>query len=155
MRIPIFICSLLVMAAACDQPEPGAMDNDSLSRKLFDVIRQNNFEKSVILMPDKGTYRKIIEESRGEQITEDAFDSLLAAANVNFENVRSKTNNWEDLKFQNAQSELIKQGHLQFANTVVKAAHGQEYYKFNFTSCKFNSKWFYMGDLKWIDRDEM
>lgn len=150
MKRALLILGFSMLIVTCDQPEPGAVDNESLSRKLFDVVRDNNFEKSEILIPDKGTYRKIMKESKGEDISEDAFDQMMTRANANFDSVRNMLPNWPETKFENAQTEFTKQGSMQFATTVVKFEANGDHHKFRYTSCKYNSKWFYLGDMQWV-----
>ncbi len=152
MRYAILLFAISLTIFACNQPEPGVIDNETLARKLFAAVKEDDFEQSEQLFPDKGTYRKIMKEWKQVDISEETYDSLATAAEMNFNTVKNFLSNWSDTKFVNIHSETSKDGSLQFSNTTTKFEDKGDFYKFSCTTCKYNGNWFYMGDISWVPK---
>ena len=149
------ILFLLLVFGSCNKPEIGAPDNETISRKLFDTMRDNSPDKILSLLPDKGTYKKIMREWKNIDIPESAYDSLIMNTEKNFIVTRKMLDDWSGSKYANTHTEMMKEGILQIAKATTKFEIGQEHYKYTFTSCKFNGRWFILGDIAWIPKDQI
>lgn len=143
----------ILFLGACDKPEIGAIDNETISRKLFDTMRDNDPGKALDLLPDKGTYRKIMKEWKGEEVPESAYDSLIMRSESDFILIRKMLPDWSNTKYSNTHTQLMKEGILQVAKTTTKFELNGEFYKYRFTTCKFNGRWFSLGDIVWTSKE--
>jgi len=148
-RITLLLLSFIWLLS-CNKVEHGSPDNETISKRLFDSLRDNDFEKTESLFPDKGTYRKIMEQATGVEPHESAYDSLMTAGERNFDMVRSMLPDWTTTNFSNTHQELSKREALQFGTITSKFELKGEFYKFSFTSAKYNNRWFYLGDMIWV-----
>lgn len=65
-------------------------------------------QKSAFLLPDKGTYRKIEADNNHEYADiNKAYDTFISNAENNFNTLKSKTDNWENVNM-NAQLPAIQ-----------------------------------------------
>lgn len=151
-QISFFIIMILLLGS-CEKPEIGAIDNETISRKLFDTMRDNNPDKALSLLPDKGTYRKIMKEWKNMDVPEEAYDSLVMQTEMNFILTRKMLADWSETKYANTHTQITKEGILQVATTTTKFDVKGAYYKYTFTTCKFNGRWFSLGDMVWIPKE--
>lgn len=153
MKNYILFLTVVCTIFSCDKPEYGTADVETLSKKLFDTFRDNDMEKSALLLPDKGTYRKIEVENNHEyeDITK-AYDAFLNTAENNFTTVKSKSDNWQNCKYERSITTDSKLGKLAVSTVVVKFDNNGVPAKFEFTAIKFNNRWYYYGDAKWVEK---
>lgn len=151
MKQTLLIICFISMAISCNSIERGAADNETLSRKLFDTMRDNDFDKSVYLLPDKGTFRKI-EEHNGKthEDVNIAYEAFLAEAEKKFNESRSMLQQWEGCKYVNTSTLSTKYGNLPAETVTTKFNGAGEPYKITFTAVKFNNRWYSMGDVSWV-----
>ncbi len=151
MKQIFLFLSFISIATACNTVDRGAAENETLSRKLFDTLRDNDFDKSVLLMPDKGTFRKI-QEHNGNKIEDvnKVYDEALQEAENRFNDTRSMFGKWETCKYLHATTEGGKYGNLPSETVTTKFSGDGGPYKITCTSVKFNNRWYSMGDVNWV-----
>jgi hypothetical protein len=151
MKQLFLILSFISICTACNTVERGAAENDTLSRKLFDTLRDNDFDKYVILIPDKGTFRKI-QEHNGQEMEDvnKVYEEALQTAENRFNDTRSMFGKWETCKFLHNTVEPSKYGNLPSEVITIKFNGDGGPYKVTVTSVKFNNRWYCMGDLNWV-----
>ena len=137
------------LLSACKSPERGAPEIETLSKKLFDTFRSNDMEKMAILLPDKGTFRKIEAEKNKSYDNIDAvYDQFLSDANSTNKQIHDAVTTWDKTKYLRSTNELMKEGKLTFAKVSTKFDNNNEPYKIEFTAAKFNNRWYYYGDAQ-------
>ena len=57
MRTCTLILSLLLLVS-CNSQEKGSLDNEILSRKIFDNLKSGDLEKYRLLIPGKAEYKR-------------------------------------------------------------------------------------------------
>lgn len=140
---------------ACNKIERGTLDSETSSRKLYDTVRDNAFEKSTYLMPDKGTFRKIEEQKEQKSVDVNAaYKGFSEMAEQKFNATRSLLAVWDKSKFLHSTVVESKYGNLPAALVTVKFEAEGDPYKFQYTSVKFNNRWYYMGDITWVAKSE-
>lgn len=146
--ILLFVCTLLF---SCNQPERGTLDVETLSKKLFDIVRDNDIEKSALILPDKGTFRKI-EMEKGNKLENlnAAYTNFELTSLANLSNVISMITTWPDCKYQKSTVTESKTGKLSTAKVSAKFADADNVYRYEFTAIKFNNRWYYYGDIIWV-----
>lgn len=143
--------------SSCQKAERGTLESEILSKKLFDSVRQNDFDKSTVLMPDGATYRKICkmigtDTSMPAKI---AYDTLVNRSRVHFNTLRTMVADWDDAKYLNSNLTQIKGQNLNLFNVVTKIQSGSNSpCKYGFTASKYNNRWYYLGDIYWIQRSD-
>jgi|GEM_PF-1393477 len=153
MKKLILFLTVTCTIFSCDKPEYGTTDLEILSKKLFDTFRDNDMQKSAFLLPDKGTYRKIEADNNHEYADiNKAYDAFISNAENNFNTLKSKTDNWEKCKYERSITSDSKMGKLAVSAVVVKFDNDGIPAKFEFTAIKFNNRWFYYGDAKWVEK---
>ncbi len=148
MKPAFFAILICLLSFSCKKTETdnGAIDTETIARKLFDTLRNGDFERSESLMPDKGTYRKILKEWKNIDAEEQQYDLLLSSAEKNFTAVQNMVADWQNTKYSNVHTDLGKEGILQIAKATTKFDLDGQFYKYSFTICKYNGRWFYLGD---------
>jgi len=150
LSLLLIVFTLLV---SCNQPERGALDVETLSKKMFDLLRDNNMEKSALLLPDKGTFRKTeAEKGNNDADVNLAYENFQAAAETNFNTAVSMINTWNNCKYNRATSTESKLEKLTIARVSVKFTENTNVHKFEYTAAKFNNRWYYYGDVIWVAR---
>ena len=148
---PIF-CLWMV---SCTKTERGAIDPDTIAKKMFDAVRNNAEAKSEELLPDKGTFRKIAaEQGREPANLEKAYEQFLSSAAAAFETAHSKTATWDGATFTRANYTESKLDKLPVARITTKFLVNNVPQKFECSAVKFNNRWYYYGDILWIDKPE-
>ena len=84
-----------------------------------------------------------------------AYEAFLNTAENNFTTVKSKTNNWQKCKYERSITSDSKMGKLAVSTVVVKFDNNGVPSKFEFTAIKFNNRWYYYGDAKWVEKAEV
>ena len=155
MKQLLLILSFIFICTSCDKVERGAGENETLSRKLFDTLRDNDFDKSALLMPDKVTFRKI-QEHNGVKVEDvnKSYDAFLVESENKFNNTYSMFNKWESCKYLHTTSEQGKYGNLPSETVTTKFSGDGGPYKITVTSVKFNNRWYSMGDITWIAKTD-
>lgn len=150
-----FFTLLFILLAGCAGPERGALDPEALAKKLFDAVRSDAVDKSNLLLPDKGTYRKIETENGREPVDlNKEYESFTGNALAAFAETVGKTDAWKESSFTRANYTESKLGKLPVARVTTKFLIGSVPSKFEFTAVKFNNRWYYYGDVVWIDKPE-
>lgn len=151
MKQILILFTTVCLLFSCKQTERGAADTETLSKKLFDTLRDNDIQKSSMLLPDKGTFRKI-EEEKG-MVYEDidlAYQAFSQTAEANFHTVQLAMPTWENTEYARSTKIDAKFGKLPTSKVSAKFDAEGEAYKFEFTAVKFNNRWFYYGDATWV-----
>ena len=153
MNIRHFLPILFLAIVSCNEPEHGALDPETMSKKLFDAIKNDAADKTALLLPDKGTYRKI-EEENGHQYTDlnAAYEQFENNANANLTAVRGRVSDWSTATFSRAHYTESKLGKVPTARVTTKFDADGQPRKVEFTAAKFNNRWYYYGDVVWIDK---
>lgn len=153
MKQAISIFSIVLLLVSCQQPEHGAPDHETLARKLFDTMRDNDFGKSQLLLPDKGTYRKI-EEQNGHPVNDltGDYEQFTDSAEMHFNTVREQLMASGTLKYIRSNIEMAPQSNLPAQTVVAKIESDKGPIKFSFTATKFNNRWYYGGDVHWVEK---
>ena len=146
------ICLLLV---SCTNQERGAIDPDALAKKMFDAVRNNAEAKSELLLPDKGTFRKIETDlGREPSDLEAAYSQFMAKANTSFTQANAKSAAWSEATFTRSNYTESKLDKLPVARITIKFMAVNEPLKMECSAIKFNNRWYYYGDIVWIDKPE-
>ncbi|MEZ5015086.1 MAG: hypothetical protein R2794_12420 [Chitinophagales bacterium] len=157
MHVRIILFVLLISAAGpgCKKEERGAPDCETISRKLFDTMRNNDFEKSELLMPDKGTFRKV-SELKGVMLedVEQAYDAYTQNALSTFDAAHSFLQDWTNTKYLRSTIETAKVDELTTAAITCKFDAAGKPCKFVCHATKYNSRWYYDGDIVWVAKAE-
>lgn len=151
MKQTIILFTTVCLLISCKQTERGATDTETLSKKLFDTFRDNDIQKSSMLLPDKGTFRKI-EEEKG-RVYDDvdlAYQAFIQTAEANFNTVKLALPSWENTVYTRSSKIDAKSGKLPTSKVSAKFEADGEACKFEFTAVKFNNRWFYYGDASWV-----
>lgn len=147
----VLVCTLFI---SCKSTDRGALDVETLSKKLFDTVRDNDIEKSAFLLPDKGTFRKIlVEQGQEPENYNEVYSDFSDLAATNFNQLQSQLNTWENTKFIKEAAVEAKVGKLPTTRVSVKFTDGTQPCKFEFTAVKFNNRWYYFGDIIWITKE--
>lgn len=155
MKKVLFIHGFCLLIVSCTSSDRGAIDPDTLAKKMFDAVRNNAEAKSDLLLPDKGTFRKIETEMREEPADVDAmYAEFLADAHRAFEQVQTKSVAWEESTFTRANHTESKLEKLPVAKITIKFIANSEPQKMECSAVKFNNRWYYAGDLVWVDKPE-
>lgn len=155
MRPILLLFFFFNLFTACNKIERGTPDSETSSRKLYDTVRDNDFEKSTYLMPDKGTFRKIEEQKEQTKIDVNAaYKDFTSLAEQKFKATRSMITNWDKCKYLHSSVIESKWGKLPAVIVTAKFEAEGNPYKFQYTSVKFNNRWYYMGDITWIAKTE-
>ncbi len=153
MRNFLILCVLTLSLAGCKSTERGALDPDTLAKKLFDAVRSEAVDKSALLLPDKGTYRKIeAENGREPADLNAAYEAFTGNAQAAFSAAFNATAKWDEATFTRANYTESKLEKLPIARVTTKFLIAQEPHKFEFTAVKFNNRWYYYGDILWVDK---
>jgi len=148
-----FLLIALVMLFSCEKTEKGALDNDTLARRLFSILKDDDYDKAESLIPDKGTYRKIMKEWKNVEAEESEYERMAEDSKLHYTGVQSMIGGWAGSKYVNTHVEVMKEGALQVAKVTTKFEINTVAYKYTFTSCKYNGRWFYMGDMMWVAKE--
>lgn len=151
MKQTLILFTTFCLLISCKQTDRGAADTETLSKKLFDTLRDNDIQKSSMLLPDKGTFRKI-EEEKG-MVYDDielAYQAFSQTAEANFHTVQLALPSWENTVYARSTKIDAKFGKLPTSKVSAKFDADGEAYKFEFTAVKFNNRWFYYGDATWV-----
>ena len=155
MRLILLLFFLFNVLTACNKIERGTPDTEISSRKLYDTVRDDDFEKSTYLMPDKGTFRKMEEQKKQTPVDINAaYNDFSGMAEQKFNATRSMIGMWDKCKYLHSSVEETKFGKLPAAVVTVKFEAENKPYKFQYTSVKFNNRWYYMGDITWVAKSE-
>ncbi len=152
MKKPLsLILIVFTLLVSCNEPERGTPDVETLSKKLFDLLRDNNMEKSALLLPDRGTFRKTeAEKGNNHEDINAVYEKFETTAETNFNTVFSMITTWPNCKYNRATTTESKQGKLTTERVVVKFTEGNNAHKFEYTAVRFNNRWYYYGDVIWI-----
>ncbi len=155
MKQVIVFCIAVSCCFSCQKTERGAPDVETLSRKFFDTLRDGNFSKSEFLLPDKGTFRKI-EEQRGVKVsdTEAAYAEFIKGAEASFDSVRQMVPDWQSTRFLRSTTEAGNAGNLATMIITTKFESGTDHLKYTITGTRFNNRWYYQGDVHWVNKSE-
>jgi hypothetical protein len=146
----IFLWGLLFLA--CETPdEYGAPEIEILSRKLFDSLKSDKFDRSRLLMPDKGTFRKLQDLDNTPE-AEIEYDMFIADAQKKYQVAKSSLLKWQDATYQHTTYEVSKSEPRLLAIVVTKFIVNDRYYKLIFTAQKYNNRWYYLGDMQSLAR---
>ena len=146
------ICLLLV---SCTGQDRGAIDPDTLAKKMFDAVRNNAEPKSELLLPDKGTYRKIETEMGREPADLDqAYSQFLEYAAAAFADANAKSATWEQATYTRSNFTESKLEKLPVERITIKFMANNEPLKMECSAIKFNNRWYYYGDIVWLDKPE-
>jgi len=146
---------LPLVLASCRHVEHGTVDPDSMAKKLFDAVRNEDPDRTLSLLPDKGTYRKIAEanDMAPEDVTK-AYEQFIQQATQNLHNTTVKAEDWSQSSFTRANYTESKLGKLPVATVTTKFLLNKEPNKLQFTAVKFNNRWYYNGDVTFVDKVE-
>lgn len=146
------VCLLLV---SCTSQERGAIDPDTLAKKMFDAVRNNAEPKAELLLPDKGTFRKIeTDMGREPSDLDQAYSQFLSNANAAFTVANAKSSAWSEATFTRSNYTESKLEKLPVARITIKFMANNEPLKMECSAIKFNNRWYYSGDIVWIDKPE-
>lgn len=153
MRLRLIFPILLLAIVSCNEPERGTLDPETMSKKLFDAMKSNSPEKIALLLPDKGTFRKIEEENGHILVNLEAgYNGFEKQSSAHLDTVRNKVSNWSSATFTRGNYTESKLGKLPKARVTTKFDADGSPRKVEFTAVKFNNRWYYYGDMTWIDK---
>ncbi len=155
MRTLFGMMVFVLLITGCDSPERGALDPDTIAKKLFDAVRTDSEEKSQLLLPDKGTFRKIEAENGKEPADLNAaYESFSADAEKAFADIRTHSAAWDKATFTRSNYTESKLGKSPVARITTKFLLDGSPSKFECTAVKFNNRWYYYGDIVWVAKPD-
>lgn len=152
MKHIILFLALTISLNSCTT-ERGTNEVGSLSRKVFDSLKENDFGGIKEIIPNKSSFEKL-KNMQGQNKNNDidsAYSEFLKLCEAEFFAFRALIPDWKIAVYANTNDEVAKEESATLSKVIAKIKVKEEVKKFTFTAAKINGKWFYFGGLKFID----
>ncbi|MFN0275438.1 MAG: hypothetical protein ACKVPJ_06825 [Chitinophagales bacterium] len=135
--------------------QKGTVEIDTLSKKVFESLRDDDFGGLREIIPNESGFEKILalqgKDDNGD--VEKQFDAFLIQCETDFKAVRSNISDWYGSTYLNTNSQTAKEESVTFSSVTTKFKQGEVNRKISFTAAKIGGRWFYYADLKLHEKD--
>ncbi|HAE14322.1 MAG: hypothetical protein H6548_06815 [Chitinophagales bacterium] len=150
MRTCTLILSLLLLVS-CNSQEKGSLDNEILSRKIFDNLKSGDLEKYRLLIPGKAEYKRYYDLKKWDQSSFDqAYDDMRRIQAASFTAFYQDFSDWSVAEYANTQQAAAKTENVAEASLITKIRVNGEVRKYTCKAYKLNGRWYAAGDFQWV-----
>jgi len=141
-------CSII----ACS-PQKGTVEVDSLSRKVFESLRENDFSKVREIIPNKSGFEKIYTMQGFTGDVDAAFSTFLHQCESDFDSMYNTYNGWSNAVYINTNEVQEKSDMVMMAELTTKIEIDGVVKKISFNGAKVGGRWYYYSNLHWLQQD--
>lgn len=141
--------AFLFLFVSCT-PQKGTVETQALSKKVFESLRDDDFEGIKEIIPNKSGYEKILSlqgKSAGVNVDKQ-FAAFLIQCESDFRSVRGAMLDWSNTEYQNTNELTSKEENVANAVITTKFKQGETIRKITFNASKIGGRWFYYSGLQ-------
>ncbi len=150
MRPALLLSFFFFVFSSCST-ERGTVEIESLSRKVFDALKANDFGGIREIIPSKGNFTKIyaMQGKKTDVDIDTVYEQFLINCEADFKRIRSAIPNWNDAVYANTNESVGKEDNVSFTTVTAKFRINNEPKRLTFTGAKINGRWYYYAGLQW------
>ncbi|MBC8046879.1 MAG: hypothetical protein H7Y00_08795 [Fimbriimonadaceae bacterium] len=150
--IYLAICILLISCST----ERGTVEIESLSKKVFEALRDDDFGGIKEIIPNKNNYEKIyaMMGSADSIHIDELYAKFLEVSEKDFNNVRSQFPDWDNAVYAHTNEEVNKVDNVSRTLVTTKFTVDNIAYKITFTGAKINGRWYYYEGMQLLKQEE-
>lgn len=154
IRTHLYI-AFLFLYVSCT-PQKGTVETQALSKKVFESLRDDDFEGIKEIIPNKSGYEKILSlQGKSAGMNADKqFAAFLIQCESDFRSVRGALQDWSGTEYLNTNESTSKDENVAIAVLTTKFRQGDVVRKITFNASKVGGRWYYFSGLTLTEKPE-